>query len=161
MKAMRKFGKQDQRSLAIWAVDCALRYLPFFEKAYPNDKRPRIAIKVCLEWIETQKFRMKTIRKASLDSHAAARKAKKNPTACFAARAAGQAVATAHVPEHAFGAAYYGLKIAAEKNPKNLKSAIKKELEWQTKTLPKSLREDWLNWQKQRLPRYLKHTEIP
>jgi hypothetical protein len=38
---------------------------------------------------------------------------KKNDAAFFPSHAAGQAVVTAHVPEHAFGAAYYTLKIAA------------------------------------------------
>lgn len=38
------------------------------------------------------------------------REAKENDAACFAARAAGQAVATAHVPQHAFGHAYYAFR---------------------------------------------------
>jgi hypothetical protein len=103
---------------------------------------------------------MRDIRKASLDSHAAARKAKTdgNDAACFAARAAGQAVATAHVPQHAFGPAYYTLKLVAVTNPKNAEDKILKELNWQSKHFPKNanLRKGWKEWQSQRLPKDLK-----
>src|SRR5271170_6005290 len=98
---MKKYSKQDQKSLATWAADCARHVLPRFEKAYPNDHRPRKAIKACRQWIRTGVFKMADIRGASLAAHAAARQAKQNAAACFAARAAGQAVATAHVPQHA------------------------------------------------------------
>jgi soluble lytic murein transglycosylase-like protein len=50
---------------------------------------------------------MAVIRKASLDSHAAAREVGEDNPARSAARAAGQAVATAHVPRHAYGSAIY------------------------------------------------------
>lgn len=101
---MEKYCKQDQGLLAIWAADCAERVLPFFEKACPEDVRPRKAIEACRAWAGTGVFRMADIRRASLAAHAAARDVKENNAACFAARAAGQAVATAHVPQHAFGA---------------------------------------------------------
>jgi hypothetical protein len=152
---MKKFSKQDQRLMAIWAADCAERVLPFFEKAYPKDDRPRKAIEACRTWVRTGVFKMADIRKASLDAHAAARKAKENNAACFAARAAGQAVATAHVPQHAFGPAYYALKIAAD-SPADAEVKIAKELDWQTRHLPKNLRPAWQEWQSQRLPKYLK-----
>ena len=83
------------------------------------------------------------------------RKAKENSAACFAARAAGQAVATAHVPEHAFGPAYYALKIAAADSV-NAQVKIVNELNWQTLHLPKKLRRGWKDWQSQRLPKNLK-----
>ncbi|MDO8480576.1 MAG: hypothetical protein Q7S65_02035, partial [Nanoarchaeota archaeon] len=98
---MQKISRQDQKLLAIWAADCAERVLPFFEKARPKDDRPRKAIEACRTWARTGVFTMAGIRAASLAAHAAARDAKGSDLACFAARAAGQAVATAHVPEHA------------------------------------------------------------
>lgn len=152
---MKKYDKQDQRLLAIWAADCAERVLPFFEKAYPKDDRPRKAIEACRTWVRTGVFKMAEIRKASLSAHAAAREAKENNAACFAAHAAGQAVATAHVPQHAFGPAYYALKIAAV-NSANAKIKIAKELKWQTQHLPKHLRKSWQDWQSQRMPKNLK-----
>jgi len=155
IKAMKKFNKQDQRLLAVWAAECAERVLPFFEKAYPKDDRPSKAIEACRTWVRTGVFKMADIRKASLAAHAAAREAKENNAACFASRAAGQAVATAHVPEHAFGAAYYALKIAASGSA-DAKAKIKKELNWQTQHLPKKLRKAWKDWQSQRLPKNIK-----
>src|SRR4030065_1402680 len=126
---MKKYSKQDQGSLAICAADCAERVLPFFEKAYPKDDRPRKAIEACRIWIRTGVFRMSDIRGTSLAAHAAAREAKENNAACFAARAAGQAVATAHVPQHAFGSAYYALKAIATADPANAETNVAREWE--------------------------------
>jgi len=89
-------------------------------------------------------FRMADIHKASLDAHAAAREAK-DDTARFAARAAGQAVATAHVPQHAFGAAYYALKAVAAADPANAEVKIAKERNRQSRRLPKNLRQEFLD----------------
>ncbi len=153
---MKKYDKQDQRLLAIWAADCAERVLSFFETAYMKDDRPRKAIEACRTWVRTGVFKMADIRKASLDAHAASRSAKENNAACFAARAAGQAVATAHVPQHAFGAAYYALKVIAAVDSANARGKIAKELNWQTRRLPKNLRQGWQDWQSQRLPKNLR-----
>ncbi len=151
---MKKYDKHDQRLLAIWAAGCAQRVLPIFEKAYRKDDRPRKAIKACRTWIRTGVFKMADIRRASLAAHAAAREAKENGAACFAARAAGQAVATAHVPQHAFGAATYALKAVAADYPAKAEAKISKELHRQSRALPKILRQEWLDWQTQRLPKF-------
>lgn len=134
---MKKYGKQDQIAMAAWAADCAERVLPHFERAYPGDDRPRSAIEACRRWVSTGVFRMAEIRGASLAAHAAAREAKVNDAACFAARAAGQAVATAHVPQHAYGAAYYALKAVAAAG-----GDAAGEREWQAGRLPEELREE-------------------
>ena len=95
----------DQKTLAVWAIDCAERVLPYFEQQFPDDQRPRHAIETLQAWLATGIFRMAVIRKASLDAHAAARDVGADTPARSAARAAGQAVATAHVPRHAYGSA--------------------------------------------------------
>ena len=89
---------------------------------------------------------MADIRGASLAAHAAARKAKEKEgdAACFAARAAGQAVATAHVPQHAYGVIYYALKAIAAAAPTEVEGKIAKERSWQSRRLPKALRLDVL-----------------
>ena len=155
-KAMGRISKRDQRLLAVWAADCAERVIPFFEKAYPKDDRPRKAIDAGRTWVRTGVFRMADIRGASLSAHAAAKAAKENDAACFAAHAAGQAVATAHVPEHAFGAAYYALKAVAAANPADAEARIAKELKWQTRRLPEHLRPAWKGWQSRRLTKNLR-----
>jgi hypothetical protein len=141
---MKKYDKQDQRLMATWAADCAERVLPFFEKANQNDDRPRKAIEVCRTWIRTGVFKMADIRGASLAAHAAARAAKENNAACLAAHAAGQAVATAHVPQHAFGAAYYALKAIAAADPAHAHVKIPKERNWQARHMPTKLRQEVL-----------------
>lgn len=153
---MEKYSKQDQKLLATWAADCAERALPFFEKAYPKDSRPSKAIEACRAWVRTGVFKMADIRKASLAAHAAAREADEGSAARFAARAAGQAVAAAHVPQHAFGAAYYALKAFAAANPVNSEAKIAKELNWQSQHLPKKLRQGWQGWQSRRLQKNLR-----
>src|SRR6266567_3963703 len=65
--------KTDHKTLAIWAIDCAERVMPYFEEKDPEDHRPRQAIETLKTWIDTGVFSMAVIRKASLDAHAAAR----------------------------------------------------------------------------------------
>jgi hypothetical protein len=141
---MKKYDKQDQKLMATWAADCVERVLPFFEKAYPKDDRPRKAIEACRTWVRTGVFKMADIRGASLAAHAAARDAKENNAACYAARAAGQAVATAHVPQHAFGGAYYALKAIAVADPAHAEVEVAKERNWQARHIPAKLRQEVL-----------------
>jgi len=141
---MKKYDKGDQRVMAKWAADCAQRVLSFFEKAYPDDDRPRKAIRACRTWARTGVFQMEKIRGASLAAHAAARVAKEKSAACFAARSAGQAVATAHVPQHAFGGAYYALKVIAAVDPAHAAVNVAKEHNWQVQHSPAQLRPEFL-----------------
>jgi len=130
-----KKGKpeQDHRSLALWAADCAEHVLPYFEKEYPKDDRPRKAIETGRDWARgNMPMRMSVIRTAALAAHAAAR-ATDHPAARAAARAAGQAVATVHVAGHASAAADYAVKSAEA-------AGVAGEREWQYKHLPKNLR---------------------
>ena len=92
------------------AANEAKRVLSIFEKEYPNDNRPRLAIEAIKAWAQgKRKLSLVEVRKLSLDSHAAARESKSD-AARFAARAAGQAVATWHVPTHALGTFSYASK---------------------------------------------------
>jgi len=123
--------KTDKKTLAIWARDCALRVLLYFEKNHPDDLRPQNALKTLDEWIKTGNFRMAVIRKASLDSHAAAREDGEDSPARSTARACGQAVATAHVFSHSIGAAIYAQQAIHRTNNYSNDAAIAKEREWQ------------------------------
>ena len=69
-----------------------------------------------------------------LPSHAAAREAKgKSDAAFFAARSAGQAVATAHAPGHAIAAAMYAVRSAKS-------AGVSNEKDWQEKRIPRIIR---------------------
>jgi len=125
-------SKTDHKTLAIWAIDCAKRVLIYFEKKYPEDHRPRQAIETLQAWINTGVFKMAVIRKASLESHAAAREAGEDSPARSAARAAGQAVATVHVPRHSYGSAVYAQQaIYRAANSSEANTAVAKERDWQ------------------------------
>lgn len=129
-------NKTDKKTLAIWAIECANRVLPYFEENYPEDQRPRNALKTLQTWVNTGVFKMAVIRKVSLDSHAAAREVGEDSAARSAARAAGQAVATAHVKTHSIGAAIYALQaIHRATNSSDAKIAVAKEQEWQYQNL--------------------------
>ena len=43
-RLVREVTSWDERAQRLFAADCAAHVLPIFEKAYPNDKRPREAI---------------------------------------------------------------------------------------------------------------------
>jgi hypothetical protein len=131
----------DPKILGIWARECAGRVLPYFEEGFPNDPRPHAALDALQAWIDTGQFSMAVIRRASLDAHAAAREVGADNPARSAARAAGQAVGTAHVRHHAIGAAMYALQaIERAKSETEAEDAIAREREWQFQRL-ESLRE--------------------
>jgi len=122
-------SKTDHKILALWAIDCAERVMPCFEEKYQQDHRPRQALETLKTWIDTGVFKMAVIRKASLDAHSAAREVGEDSPARSAARAAGQAVATAHVPRHAYGSAIYAQQ--AIYRATNSMDAVESERNWQ------------------------------
>jgi hypothetical protein len=125
-----------QQVLAIWAIDCVERVLPLFEVTHPSDRRPRHALDTLQTWITTGAFRMAAIRDASLASHAAARAVGHETAAQSVARAAGQAVATAHVPLHALGAATYALQaLYRASGPSEAATVLAQERAWQIQHL--------------------------
>lgn len=129
----RPLSIEDHVALARWAAHCAAHVLRHFEAAFPADARPRAAIASCRAWATTGVFRMADVRSISLAAHAAARTAKPGSAAQYAARAAGQAAATPHVPTHALGAAWYAAKAADVVGAST-------ECAWQYARLPARLR---------------------
>ncbi len=133
---MDQVAQTDQKTLAIWTIECVERVMPYYEKEHPEDQRPRKALETLQTWIETGEFKMATIRGASLSSHAAARELGEDNAARSVARAAGQAVATAHVPTHSIGGAIYALQaIHRASDASEAEAAVAKELMWQLKRL--------------------------
>ena len=119
--------------LARWAADCAERVLHLFARC-SDDLRPQQALEVARAWAGG-KVKTGKAMKASLAAHAAARQVKEK-AAVAAARAAGQAVATAHCADHSMGALLYSLK--ALEAAGRLSGS---ELRLQLAKLPKHLRE--------------------
>jgi hypothetical protein len=134
--------KANHKILAVWAIECVERVMPYFEEKYPYDNRPRKALDTLQEWINTGVFKMSAIRGASLASHAAARDVGEDSPARSVARAAGQAVATAHVYTHSIGGALYALQAIYRATDENkVENAIAKERDWQYERLVKLTKE--------------------
>lgn len=123
---------KSHSALALWAVNCAKGVLPLFEKTI-KDTRPRNAILIGRAWA-AGKVKTGVAMRASLSAHAAARNAK-DPIAKAVARAAGQAVATAHCADHSMGALLYVLKIHRMRG-----TYLDKEYKVQIAKLPAKLR---------------------
>ena len=95
------------RLFGLKAAHEAQRVLSLFEHDRPQDRRPRLAIAAIRAWAQGRRqLSLTEVRKLSLGAQAAARTTR-SPAAGYAARAAGHAVATWHVPTHALAAFGY------------------------------------------------------
>ncbi|MEA3202853.1 MAG: hypothetical protein QOI63_519 [Thermoplasmata archaeon] len=129
----------DHRLLAVWAADCAEHVLPFFEAARPDDGRPRQAIALARAWSRGE-IPMRQAHTAAFTSNAAARELL--GAAKYAALAAGQAVAVAHVAAHELGAAAYAIRAARAASPEQeAERAGRLECQWQRARLPPRIRD--------------------
>jgi hypothetical protein len=130
---------EHHQLLAEWAAQCAEHVLPLFEHEAPDDTRPRDAIAVGRAWIRGE-VRMTDAHNTAFVANAAA-KGRPDP-AKFAALAAGQAVAVAHVAAHDLGAAAYAIRAAVAAAPADAAEAARlKERDWQRERIPAALRE--------------------
>src|SRR5438552_3129060 len=101
--AVHRGGPLDlakHRLLSAWAADCAEHVLSHF-KEWSADERPQRAIEIARAWARGE-VSAGTAQKAAVGAHAAARE-NKSESATAAARAAGHAVATAHMADHSLG----------------------------------------------------------
>lgn len=121
-------GQMEHHLAITWARQCAEHVLENFEQLHPQDKRPRKAVEACDAWI-AGKLNVREARQAAFATHAAAR-ASENEAAIAAARAAGQAISTAHLFGHAIHASTYAVKSVAFASG-NDHQAIADERNWQ------------------------------
>ena len=129
----------DHHLLALWAADCAEHVLPLFEEARPKDGRPRRAIALARAWTRGE-IPMREAHSFAFEANAAG---KGLPDAArFAALAAGQAVAVAHVAAHELGAAAYAIRAArAAAQGTGEDEAGRRECQWQRSRLPDAIRD--------------------
>jgi hypothetical protein len=139
---------EDHRLLAEWAVTCADHVLTLFEREAPGDDRPREALEVARAWIRGE-IAMTVAHNTAFVANAAAR-GMPSP-AKFAALAAGQAVAVAHVAAHELGAAAYAIR-AVQSNAPAAEAHLARlgERDWQRAQLPPAIRELVLDDQRNR-----------
>ena len=129
----------DHHLLALWAATCAEHVLDTFEAAQPDDRRPREAIEGARAWVRGE-VPMMQARAAGGRAMGAARPLR--GAARYAAYAAGQAGAVAHVASHDLGAAAYAIKAVRASVPdREREAAGRLECHWQRAQLPEAIRE--------------------
>jgi len=129
----------DHHLLAMWAADCAEHVLHHFERARPEDERPRRAIDLGRAWAR-EEIPWREARTAA--GHANAAAGDLRGAARHAAYAAGQAAAVGHVAAHELGAAAYAIKAAwAAVSQDERVAAGRLECQWQRARLPDEIRE--------------------
>ena len=139
---------RDHHLLALWAATCAEHVLPLFEKASPEDRRPRHAIEQIRAWVRSE-VTMTESRAAGGHAMGAARELRGAPR--HAAYAAGQAAVVAHVAAHDLGAAAYAIKAARAAAPAGQEDeAARAECAWQRDQLAPEIRELVLDDQRHR-----------
>ena len=121
------------RLLSAWAADCAEHVLPHFEESSTDD-RPRRAIEMARAWARDEAS-VGDVQRGAVGAHAAAREVEGN-SASAAARAAGHAVATAHMADHCLVASWYALKAVEATG-----ASADVERTWQVEQLPDEVRE--------------------
>lgn len=140
--AVHRGGLLDEathRLLAAWAADCAEHVLPMFAARYPDDDRPARAIGTARAWSRGEAT-VTDAREAAFAAHAAAREAT-DPAAREVARAAGHAVATAHMADHELGAAFYAIRAVRLASPASeAPESGRRECRWQRDRLPETIR---------------------
>lgn len=125
-------SRRHHRQLAAWAAVCAEHILSRYWKNR-RDTRPRNAIRLAQAWARGA-ISVGEARQAAVAALAAARTAK-DLAAIAAARAAGHAVATAHMADHCLGAAGYALKAVHWGG-----GYVTRERHWQDQSVPLPMR---------------------
>ncbi|WP_026204872.1 putative immunity protein [Actinomycetospora chiangmaiensis] len=139
---------EDHHRLALWAAACAEHVLGLFESVRPQDARPREAIGAIRAWVRGE---VRMMESRALGGHAMGAARDLRGAARFAAYAAGQAGAVAHVAEHDLGAAAYAIKAARVSVPASeADGAGRAECAWQRAQLPEAVRELVLSDQQRR-----------
>jgi hypothetical protein len=124
--------KEQHLQLIDWATCCAKHVMPLFGET--PDERLLNALRVSEAWSQ-EKASVGEARKAAYEIIDLAKEIT-NPVALAVARSAGQAVATAHMADHAMGAPWYALKAV-----KAAGKSVDEERKWQNQQLPQEVKE--------------------
>ena len=100
MSLMRLIDTQSHATVSAWCVSYARQYmLPIYERAFPRDNRPRLALEAAQGYLDGR-VKLSEAKKVIRDAQTAAAQA--------AARAAFVSAASIHTPSHALALAFYG-----------------------------------------------------
>jgi len=124
--------KEQHKQLIKWACICVEHVLSL--SGEKSDERLNIALQVAKAWTKGEAS-VGDARNASLGAIALANESSDTVSIAIA-RAAGHAVATAHMADHSLGAALYALKAV-----KNADKLVEEERKWQIEQLPSEIKE--------------------
>jgi hypothetical protein len=125
-------NKEQQKQLLKWAINCVNHLLPLLN----NNINEKIidAINIGNNWIIEKAKTIDAINKSrEIIKYV---KTLNNELEIAITRAAGHAVATAHMADHSMGTVYYGLKAI-----KITGGSIESEINWQIKHIPNEIKE--------------------
>ena len=128
MTSPQTLSEADRRVVAAWAADCAEHVLELFHAEAPDDDRPRALIARARAFARGGLSTAEEIRRRFAGGIGP--EDVRTPAAAAAARAAGQAVAVAHMGAHALGAAAYAARAAGLAHP-DRPDAVGEEIRWQ------------------------------
>lgn len=113
---VKQIETQSKATLLNWVLNYTNDFLlPLWEKYYPEDQRPKLALEAACSWTAGE-IKLPQAKKLILQCHAAAREAELNPVAQASARAIGQAASTIHSARHCIGLPLYGALAIAYEN---------------------------------------------
>jgi len=139
IRIVLRFGELDKRLLVSCAADLAEHVLHIFEEDFPNDDRPRLAIKTTRDWVNGLITDNTTKDAADAAAEAAYAAANANTLASLDAAWAAIHAADAYTAWTAAVAwtSYYAANDAADSAASAVDAAENKELEiaWQTQRL--------------------------
>lgn len=99
--------EQSHKTLALWAFDLAEEAVRILEEKYPDEARPRTALRLSRQWARGE-IKMPVAKRAILDCHAVAKEID-DKEAIALCHAVGQACAVVHTVGHALGFPIYDL----------------------------------------------------
>jgi hypothetical protein len=124
--------KENHILLIIWSCSCVEKVLHLLDSK--PDFRVVNSIVIAKQWADGKASTGEAMR-AARSAHQAARE-KSDKVEVAVARAAGHAVATAHMADHALGGALYALKAVSLSG-----GDVSAEREWQINLLPEQIKE--------------------
>lgn len=128
-----------QKTLVVWAAECAERVLKNYERFHGNNNA-KVAILAARKWL-SREISMAEARKAAFAAHSSV-KISTQPEACSAARSAGQAASTVHAAGHAIHAATYAAKsVFYASSDEEAANNVASERNWQYERLLELIKE--------------------
>jgi hypothetical protein len=125
----QSLGRQDHRTLVLWALETGQEILTVFTQTFPEDPRPSLALQAAEAWSRGE-IKMPMAKRAAKETHEAAKDAKatkgtldiddsKISAAVAAAHAMGQVIGVVHVGTHSTAYAAYAVQALVLLNTEN------------------------------------------